>query len=752
MSTTKIWPSQGTVNVTPTSYAIPQAGNVNWASLTDFLVGLANGAQSTTFQRFANRTALVTPVTVTSNDCIVCTNLTTPGAIAVDLPAGVDKQIVIISDNKGDGQTNAITITPNGSETIGGAANLVLNTNHEAVILAFQTSTGNWNVVAKGVPNPSGSSVGGFPPSLGIVSDSSGNLTASVTTASEISYVNGVTSAIQSQLDGKQPLDADLTAVAGLSGTGLATRTAADTWETRSVTAGSSKISVTDGDGIAGNPVIDAVEANFTLDNVGGTLSVAKGGTSVTSVTTAPTPTAFAGWDANKNLSANSLIPAYATTATSAGTTTLTVASEQLQYFTGTTTHTVVLPVVSTLVLGQSYHLVNNSTQNVTVQSSGANTVQVMGAGSYAAYTCVLTSGTTAASWNIEYSTSAAGTVTSVAMTVPAFLSVSGSPVTTTGTLGVTVANGNSGGVLAYTGTNTLASSSALTANQLIVGGGAGVAPSTLAAGTAGQILKMNATPIPAWTTINSPTVQKFTNPIYSFTITSASAAAGSTYTNNSQTFQLIATISSATTALLISVTGGAPSASGTLTTTLSGGGVNLTFSANALSSGAASGTYTTPAGVKYLIVEMVGGGGGATGGCNTGTGPFSGSGVAGGNTTFGSSFLVANGGGGGLWNSNPALGGAASIGAGAAGIALSGGWGGTSNATVGNTYGQNGGQGAASVFGGAGIGAYQNNTGFPGLFNTGGGGGGGGVGAGSGGGNNVSGGGGAQLEPIFAR
>lgn len=50
-----------------------------------------------------------------------------------------------------------------------------------------------------------------------VVSDGSGAITAATTTATEIGYVNGVTSAIQTQLDAKQPLDTELTALAGLT-------------------------------------------------------------------------------------------------------------------------------------------------------------------------------------------------------------------------------------------------------------------------------------------------------------------------------------------------------------------------------------------------------------------------------------------------------------------------------------------------------------------------------------------------------
>jgi hypothetical protein len=91
------------------------------------------------------------------------------------------------------------------------------------------------------------------------------------------------------------------------------------------------------------------------------------------------------------------------TTATTAGTTTLLVSSATRQEFTGITTQTVVLPVVSTLRIGRKYEIDNNSIGVLTVNSSGGNLVQSMAAGSTAIITCILITGTGAASWDVVY-------------------------------------------------------------------------------------------------------------------------------------------------------------------------------------------------------------------------------------------------------------------------------------------------------------------------------------------------------------
>ena len=81
-------------------------------------------------------------------------------------------------------------------------------------------------------------------------------------------------------------------------------------------------------------------------------------------------------------------------------------------------------------------------------------------------------------------SSGASGTVTSVAQTFTGgIVSVAGSPITTSGTLALTVA-GTSGGVPYFSSGTTWATSAALAASALVIGGGAGAAPSTTTTGT----------------------------------------------------------------------------------------------------------------------------------------------------------------------------------------------------------------------------------------------------------------------------
>jgi hypothetical protein len=100
----------------------------------------------------------------------------------------------------------------------------------------------------------------------------------------------------------------------------------------------------------------------------------------------------------------NNIRNGYNTTATAAGTTTLTVNSNYAQFFTGTTTQIVTLPAPQTMTLGMSYLLVNNSTGNIEVRASNAAVVVNLIAGTAVQVTSIdLTAGNGAAGWNAEF-------------------------------------------------------------------------------------------------------------------------------------------------------------------------------------------------------------------------------------------------------------------------------------------------------------------------------------------------------------
>jgi hypothetical protein len=144
-----------------------------------------------------------------------------------------------------------------------------------------------------------------------------------------------------------------------------------------------------------------AVMANNTVK---GNISGGSATPSDVSAVSTATASTVAVRDTNANIQLNNTLEGYTTTATASTTTTLTVSSTYLQYFTGTLTQTVVLPVTSTLVLGQQFLIENRSTGLVTVESSGASTIKVMETNSQLLVTVILTTGTTATSWDYAYS------------------------------------------------------------------------------------------------------------------------------------------------------------------------------------------------------------------------------------------------------------------------------------------------------------------------------------------------------------
>lgn len=112
------------------------------------------------------------------------------------------------------------------------------------------------------------------------------------------------------------------------------------------------------------------------------------------------------------NVYAQNLVPSISNIVSAAGNTVLTRDSTQVQQITGSTTQTITMPVVTTLQplsagqpTAQTWTIINNSSGIVTVNSSGANLILSMASNTTAIITNILTTGTTAASWNASYIT-----------------------------------------------------------------------------------------------------------------------------------------------------------------------------------------------------------------------------------------------------------------------------------------------------------------------------------------------------------
>lgn len=137
-----------------TSYSIPAAGEINWSSLSNFLIALGGGAGQPgaqvagKAQKVGMRvvTAAGTVTVSDVDDCVVEINKTSGAATLVSLPAGVAGRIFMIVDGKGDAASNNITISPNPPETIMGASNYVMNVNKSAVIIGYDGS--DWKIIA----------------------------------------------------------------------------------------------------------------------------------------------------------------------------------------------------------------------------------------------------------------------------------------------------------------------------------------------------------------------------------------------------------------------------------------------------------------------------------------------------------------------------------------------------------------------------------------------------------------------------
>jgi len=158
-----------TLTVTTTkadNYQAADGGNIINQSGTTITLGasgdtisLAAGASQTGFGRTGtvdwDTTAKTAGFTAVSGNGYFVN--TTSGAVTVTLPAGSAGSIVSLKDYANTWQTNNVTVTPNGTDKIGGVnASAILNTEDQSVTLVYVDSTQGWRAVQDSTSGVSG--------------------------------------------------------------------------------------------------------------------------------------------------------------------------------------------------------------------------------------------------------------------------------------------------------------------------------------------------------------------------------------------------------------------------------------------------------------------------------------------------------------------------------------------------------------------------------------------------------------------
>lgn len=309
------------------------------------------------------------------------------GTFTLTLPAasGTGKTIAIVLDS-----TGSVTIARTGSDTIGGQTSVNLSTVND-VIFVIDEGTGVWGMSYPGAATTAAYTV-------------KGNNTASAAHVADLTSLIIGTPAFTPSAIADQFTQSSATFFQKII------------QNTSSNSAASADFVAENDQGTDSNHYVDLGinSSNYSgsgqLNIPGGGYLYAQGG-DLTIGTGAANAVHFvanaASADALTITSGNvatcpNLFDGTTSTATSAGTTTLTVSSNYNQLFTGTNTQTVVMPVTTTLSVGMAWKILNTSTGAITVNSSGSNLIATVPAGATAIITCILASGTTAASWSAD--------------------------------------------------------------------------------------------------------------------------------------------------------------------------------------------------------------------------------------------------------------------------------------------------------------------------------------------------------------
>lgn len=278
---------------------------------------------------------------------------------------------------------------------------------------------------------------------------------------------------------------------AAASGTDYAPATSGTSILYGSGAGGFSNVAIGTGVAFAGG-TLSATGSGGTVTSVTGTAPVVSSGGATPAISMAAATTSVNGYLTSTDWTTfNNKVTSVSGTAgrtTSTGGTTPVIDLVSGIATAGTTGSASLIPVVTIDTYGRVTTITTAANPQGTVTSVTGTTPVVSSGGatpaiSMAAATTSVNGYLTSTDWN-TFNGKGVGSVTSVAQSFTGgLISVSGSPITTSGTLALTVA-GTSGGIPYFSSASTWATSAALAASALVIGGGAGAAPTTTTTGT----------------------------------------------------------------------------------------------------------------------------------------------------------------------------------------------------------------------------------------------------------------------------
>jgi len=233
------------------------------------------------------------------------TEAKTPSELGLATTSYVDTAVTKVWKDQGDYNVSGGTAWPTSANTIGavpikaGFLWVVAGAAVDGTTLIGGKIVSNGDTIRALVDaaTNAGADWGVNEANLGYTPENKANKAIDLTLPDDTKYPT--TLAVSAALSGKQASDTTLTALAAFNSNGVMVQTAADTFTSRTITGTAGQVTVTNGDGVAGNPTVSLPASGVTAGTYGSAslipVPVVDTYGRITSITTAAvvSPTAF---------------------------------------------------------------------------------------------------------------------------------------------------------------------------------------------------------------------------------------------------------------------------------------------------------------------------------------------------------------------------------------------------------------------------------------------------------------------------